>query len=211
MWPLIDGNLDMSNDEPTGRSAIQTALLLAGTSGLLFILVFLLLGVVTPGYDPTHGTISALEFTAVGPLQQINFIVFGLLMVCFAVGLRHELRRGRAAVLAPTFQLVSACAVIGDGIFIYEPLHLICDLIAFNATIVMLFLFAWRFWSDPRWNGWAAYSIFTAVLMMAFLTAFGIANTHGGPAGTFEKLATATRTAWSILLVWKLICGRRLA
>jgi hypothetical protein len=47
-------------------------------------------------------------------------------------------------------------------------------------------------------------------LMMAFLTAFGFANHLGGPAGAMEKLATSTRTLWSVVLTVKLLGGTRL-
>jgi hypothetical protein len=43
---------------------------------------------------------------------------------------------------------------------------------------------------------------------MAFLTAFGLAQHVGGPAGLFEKFASLTRTSWSVLLVQQLYAGR---
>lgn len=192
------------------RSKSQTALLAAGFGGVLFVLTFLVLGAMAPSYDALRETISALEFTPLGFAQRINFFVFGLMLMAFAVALRRELGAGRGAVLIPTFQFLSGIGVAGDAIFIHEPLHLVCDLVAFNSALMVLFLFAWRFSGDSRWKGWTAYSILTALLMMAFLTAFGVANHLGGPAGAFEKLASLTRTSWSVLLVGKLYSGRRL-
>ncbi len=194
------------------RSRTHTLLLASGgAAGLVFTAVFLVLGAVAPGYNGMRDTISSLELTSVGPGQQANFIVFGCLLAGFAAGLRMELKKGRGAMLIPLFQLLSACAVMGDGVFIHEPLHMVCDLVAFNATLVFLFLFAWRFWNDPRWKRWGAYSIATAVLMMGFLTAFGISNGRGGPAGAFEKVAVAVRTTWSVLLVARLLLAENLA
>jgi Protein of unknown function (DUF998) len=63
------------------RSKTQTALLAAGFGGVLFVLTFLALGAMAPGYDALRETISALEFTALGSAQRINFLVFGLLFV----------------------------------------------------------------------------------------------------------------------------------
>ena len=192
------------------RSKLQTALLAAGFGGVLFVVTFLVLGAIAPGYDTLRETISSLEFTGLGVAQRINFFVFGLLLMAFALALRRELGSGRGAVLIPTFQFLSGIGVAGDAIFIHEPLHLVCDLIVFNSALMVLFLFAWRFSGDTRWKGWTAYSILTALLMMAFLTAFGLANHFGGPAGAFEKLASLTRTSWSVLLVGKLYSGRSL-
>jgi Protein of unknown function (DUF998) len=165
------------------RSKAQTALLAAGFGGFLFVLTFLVLGRMVPAYDSLRDTISALEPTALGLAQRINFLVFGLMLMAFALALRRELGGGRGAVLIPTFQCLSGLGVAGAGIFIHEPLHLVSDLIAFNSALLVLFLFAWRFSGDRRWKGWTAYSILTALLMMAFLTAFGVANHFGGPAG----------------------------
>jgi len=201
----------MEQSASTPRSTTQTLLLASGFGGLLFIATFLVLGIAAHPYHPVQEAISALEFTSLGLAQRLNFAIFGLLLIAFAFALRTELRPGRGARLIPLFQFLSGVAVIGDGIFIHEPLHLICDLIAFNATLLVLFLFAWRFWPDPRWKHWASYSIATALLMIAFLTAFGLANhPGGGPAGAMEKLATATRSLWSALLTLKLLRGARL-
>jgi hypothetical protein len=192
------------------RSQTHRFLLAAGFGSLLFIVTYLILGALAPSYNSVRETISALEFTSLGVAQRINFFVFGLLLCAFAVGLRLELDHGRGARVIPLFQLLAGIGVIGDAFFIHDPLHLVCDLIAFNSALLVLFLSAWRFRHDLRWKGWEVYSIVTALLMMAFLTAFGFANHVGGPAGAMEKLATATRTLWSVLLTAKLLAGARL-
>jgi hypothetical protein len=85
----------------------------------------------------------------------------------------------------------------GDAIFIHEPLHMVRDLIAFNSALLVLFLFAWRVSGDNRWKGWTAYSIPTSLLMMAFLTAFGIANHLGDPAELLQNSRPArARLGW---------------
>jgi hypothetical protein len=192
------------------RSGPQLFLLATGFAGILFIAAFVTLGLLAPGYNSTHDAISALEFTTLSAAQRANFFVFGVLLCVFALGLRRELAGGRGAFLIPFFQAVGGIAVIGDAIFIFDPLHLTCDLVAFNSALLVLFLFAWRFRREPGWRGWTAYSIVTAFAMMAFLAAFGFANHLGGPAGLMEKLATCTRTLWSALFVTRLFAGKSL-
>jgi hypothetical protein len=102
--------------------------LAAGFSGVLFISAFVILGALAPGYDGLRDTISALELTKLSIAQRANFFIFGLLLCCFAFGLRRELLPSRGAFLIPLFQFLSALGVIGDAIFIYEPMHLVCDL-----------------------------------------------------------------------------------
>lgn len=188
----------------------RKALVATGFGGVLFITTFVVLGVLAPGYSSMHQTISELEFTTLSIGQRANFFVFGLLLIAFAVALKRELNGGRAGWLIPLFQCIAGVGVIGDAVFIHMPLHLAFDLIAFNAALVVLFLFAWRFRGDARWQGWVLYSILTALLMILFLTAFGFANHLGGPAGLLEKMATVVRTVWSVLLTARLLSGVRL-
>ncbi len=192
------------------RSALQKTLLAAGFSGVVFFSVFTILGALAPSYSFARNTISSLEFTPMSVAQRANFFIFGLLLWAFAAALRRELGHGRGALLIPLFQTFSGIGVIGDAIFIHDPLHLVCDLIAFNSALLVLFTFAWRFWGDRQWKGWSAYSFITAILMMALLAGFGAANHLGGPAGLLEKLAASTRTLWSALLAARLLGGARL-
>lgn len=193
------------------RPRTTTLMLLAGYGGILFIATYVVLGFFTPGYNSLHNAISALESTPSKLEQQINFFVFGALLCVFALGLRRELRPGFGAVLIPAIQFLDGLGVIGDAIFVRSAPHMACDLVAFNAALCVLFLFAWRFRRDPLWRGWTAYSILTALTMMALLFAFGMASHLGGPAGLMEKLATVVRTTWSALFVSKLLAGARLA
>lgn len=192
------------------RSSLHTLLLTAGFAGVLFILTFVVLGALAPNYSSVRETISSLEFTSLGTGQRINFFIFGLLLCAFGAGLRRELKRGRGALFIPFFQVFSGISVIGDAVFIHPPLHLVCDLIAFNSTLLVLFGFAWVFHQNPLWKSWTAFTIATALLMTALLTAFGFANHLGGPAGLMEKLATLVRTVWSVLFTGKLLLGSRL-
>jgi hypothetical protein len=126
--------MQMSEPMHAPRSTTQTLLITGGLGGVLFVVTFMVLGALARDYNPFRETISALEFTPFSMAQRINFLVFGLLLGAFAIGLRRELDHGRGARLIPAFQLLSGIGVIGDGLFIHEPLHLLFDLIAFNAT-----------------------------------------------------------------------------
>ena len=195
----------------TTRARATTLLLCGGFGGILFVVTFVVLGLITPGYSLLRDTISALELTPLGMAQQANFFVFGILICMFAVGLWREMQEGFGVVLIPVFQFLGGLGVIGDALFIHDGPHLACDLVAFNSSLCVLFLFAWRFRRDPRWSGWSTYSILTAVAMMALLFGFGMANHLGGPAGLLEKLAATVRTVWSALLVTRLLGGAMLA
>lgn len=196
----------------TELQARSIPLLLTGYGGLLFIAVFTTLGYVAHPYHALKDAISTLEVTQYGPVQQANFVLFGVLLCLFAWALRRELQSGWGALAIPLFQIVAGLGVIGDGFFLWPTaLHMVCALIAFNAALCVLFCFAWRVRHDIRWRGWATFSSLTAVATMAFLFCFGMMNNVGGPAGLMEKMATVVRTVWSVALVTRLLSGVSLA
>lgn len=198
----------MARSEPQSRSI---PLLFTGFGGLLFIAVFITLGCFAHPYHPLQDSISTLEVTQLGYFQQANFFVFGLLLCLFAWALRRELQSGWCAWAIPFFQVLSGVGVVGDGFFLWPTaLHTLFALLAFNAALCVLFLFAWRVRHDTRWRGWTSGSILCAVAMMTCLFCFGMMNHLGGPAGLMEKLATTVRTLWSVALASRLLSGASL-
>ena len=197
----------------SSRSVAQTLLLSCGIlASVLFTATYLIEGALHPGYDLMRQTISSLELVSNGWTQQVNFIVYGLLLGVFAVGIRKELFGGFGATVFPILQVLIALGLIISGIFVFEPLHTTGDYITFLSAVIGLFVIARRFAQERHWGiGWAVYSIGSALLMMGFLAAFGIALGHGGPAGLFERLAGLVRSIWTILFVGRLLIEARLS
>ena len=202
-----------SHPSTVSRSVAQILLLSCGIlASVVFTTTYLIEGALHPGYDLMRETISSLEVVSNGWTQQVNFIVFGLLISCFAVGIRKELAGGFGATVFPLLQVVVALGLIISGIFVAEPLHTIGDYISFLSLVIGFFVIARRFAQEPRWGiGWVVYSIGSAFLMMGFLAAFGTTLSHGGPAGLFERLAGLVRSIWTILFVGRLLMGIRLS
>jgi hypothetical membrane protein len=195
----------------TPRPLFHNILLSCGIAGsILFTVFYFIEASLVPGFSSTRQTISDLELVNNGWMQSANFIMMGILTCFFTVGLRLELRKGAMAVWLPFFQLLVALGVIASGIFIYNPLHTIASMVAFIPLIICFFLFARLFKGDPRWRGWAAYSIISAVLMMAFLYLFGMEKANGGPAGLYERLVVLVRSVWSLIFTIRLLKGVRL-
>jgi hypothetical protein len=122
---FIRGQATMTTDHggPKIRPRTTTVLLVAGCGGVLFIATYIVLGFLTPGYNSLHDTISALELTPFKLAQQINFLVFGVLLCLFALGLRREMQQGFGSVLIPLIQFLDGLAVIGDAVFIRPVPH----------------------------------------------------------------------------------------
>ena len=101
------------NTRVQSTPAIRTARVsaLAGISGpIAFSIAFTVQGLVRRGeYDPIAEPVSALEAGPNGWIQQVNFVVFGLLLLVFAVGLNR-------AIASPRLPTVSGVLLLLTGI-----------------------------------------------------------------------------------------------
>src|SRR5712692_3684073 len=104
------------------QSIVTTFLIACGAVGpLLFILVFLLEGATRPGYSVWRNYVSSLSLSDQGWMQIANFLVCGLLTLCFAVGLRQVLRQGKGSVWGPILLGVFSLGLIVAGLFVTDP------------------------------------------------------------------------------------------
>ena len=79
-----------------------TTLLACGAvAGPLFIVAFLIEGATRADYSPLRHPVSSLALGDAGWMQVVNFIVTGLLMLAYAVGLRRALRPGPGSTWGP--------------------------------------------------------------------------------------------------------------
>lgn len=199
-------HLDSQVSRSALQSVVQRLLLACGiVAPILFTATYSIEGALHPGYDLLRQPISNLELVTNGWVQSANFIIFGLLIVCFAFGLRKELVGGFGATWIPLLQGLVALGLIISGVFVHDPLHTSGNILSFSALVVSCFVFARRFAMDTRWHGWATYSIATGVFTLLFIIAFGVAQSHHGPAGLFERMAIITRSIWTILLAARLL------
>ena len=92
----------------------------------LFIAVFLIEGGISairpPGYNPLRHPVSTFAIGDFGWLQTANFLVTGLLLLGFAMGVRLVLRRHHGGIWAPVLIGLIAVGLIGAGVFTADPL-----------------------------------------------------------------------------------------
>jgi hypothetical protein len=193
---------------------------------VLFTATYLIAGARRPGYDAWRQPISALSLGPGGLVQVANFIVFGLFIAGFAVGLRVALAPGIGATWGPLLQGVVALSLIVAGIFVQDPghgyplgapsttpptihamIHLAATFVSLTAHMIWCFVMASRFARETHWRGWATYAIVTGILMLLFLNAFGQAMANNGPAGLFERLTIMVTSLLTILLAMRLLTG----
>ncbi|HEV2457000.1 MAG TPA: DUF998 domain-containing protein [Ktedonobacterales bacterium] len=186
-----------------------------GTAGtLLFPIIYLVEGATRPGYDPLRQTISSLSLGPGGWIQQLNFALCGVSVLWSAYVWRKILAGGVCATWYPIIRGVEGLGLIAIAIFTRDPLHTVFLVVIVDAMSLGLFVIARRFWRNPGWRGWVAFSVACGLWPMLLMPFFGVAlNTHGvlsGYAGLIERLATNADTVWSLVLVIRLWVHRSL-
>ena len=198
----------------------------AGT--LLFPITYLVAGAVRPGYDPWQQAISTLSLGPGGWLQRANFVMCGVSVVWLAFVFQKILREGSCAAWYPRVRAIEGVGLVMIGFFSTDPapgyppgtlrtvttvqgaIHLAFTILVVNMMALGLLIISRRFWKDPNFSGWTAFSIISGLLTFAFATAFGVSNaTHSGYPGLFERLATNTDTVWGAALLIPLWAEKR--
>jgi hypothetical protein len=86
-------------------------------------------------------------------------------------------------------------------------MHNLMSYVSLTVTVAEPIILARRFAHEPGWRPWSVAGVTAAVLMMAFLAAFGVLVARDGPAGIFEKLASLTPTLFGIVIVVRLLAS----
>jgi hypothetical membrane protein len=135
-------------------------------------------------YSPVKETVSALEAGPNGWVQQVNFVIFGLLTIAFAIGLRIGVRRTRPAVVGTALLTVSGVGLLLAAVFplredgagvTYDPGgHFVAGVMFFMTSAVGLIVMSRGLARDPRWANIASYTLVAGAVALAgfFLLGF---------------------------------------
>ena len=206
-------------------------LLAAGTAGgLVFTGVYLAEGATRAGYRALAQPISALSLGPGGWVQQLNFIIFGVLVCASAAGWRAALAPGRGAVVFPALRVAAGVGLVLDGLFAQDPsggyppgaragvptvhgqLHTLFAMITITALASGCFVLAARFAAEPGWRRWAVVALGAGVATISFIGAFGAAGGHDGLAGLWERAAGAATSVLTVAVLVRLaVLSRRAA
>lgn len=95
---------------------------------------------------------------------------------------------------------------------LHGQVHMLATYAAFLVRAAFGLVLAVRFAREPGWRPWAFLSAATSVVMIACIATFGAALGQGGPAGLFERMATAAPSIFTVLLAAQLLArGGRVA
>ncbi len=79
-----------------------------------------------------------------------------------------------------------------------------------TALALSCFVLARRFALEPRWRGWATYSVASGILILVFISIFGALTAQASSiAGLFERLMAGTAALLSLLVITRLLMFTR--
>lgn len=173
-----------------------------GIGAVLFTVTYLIEGFTRPGYDAWLQAIAALSLGPGGWVQQVNFVVFGILMLLSAVGWYRVLVPGRDAIWFPLLQGIGGLCLIGIGVVsVLTPLHTILAWALILSLALGCPALGAQLVRVRHWRGWAVYSYITGALILILWGAF-VQGASGNVAwlvpitGLTERLSAGSHALW---------------
>lgn len=198
----------------------RRALIACGAAaGPAFIGTFTVTGARRAGYVWRRHSVSSLACGPAGWIQQLNFIVAGLLYVAGAVGLAGGSKRAVGSRATPAFVAAAGIGLIGSGLYVTDPvsgypigssaqsttpsrtgqMHNACAVPIF-VGIPLAAAVAARSFRRSGDRPWTRYSVGTSVAMAATTVLFGAAfgqNDHlVARGGLIQRASIATGFGW---------------
>jgi hypothetical protein len=189
----------------------------------LFLGIALLAGATRPGYDPLRQYVSLLSLGPGGWVQQLNFVVTGILVAGFGFGIRRAEAGRPAGGWVARLIVGVGLALVASGVFVTDPaqgypagapaglptetswhagMHYLGALLVFVGLPTAMTLAARRA-PVPGARGWLVYSLVSAVAMLGlWLATFAFPGTPGTPAiaGLLQRLAVVAGVQWLFAL-----------
>lgn len=136
-------------------------------------------------YSPVAEPVSALEAGPNGWVQQVSFVVFGLLTIAFAVGMHRTVRPTPLGIVGPALLgasgigglLAAAFPLREDAAGVtYDPGgHVVAGVLFFLTSAIGLVVLSRRLSRDQRWRGLAGYTLGAGVVAAIGFVVMGTA------------------------------------
>jgi hypothetical protein len=208
----------------TGSAIRRLGIILAAcgvAAPLTFAAGTIIAGASYPGYSHSRQLISELATveSPVAVLQNVNFVVFGVLIIAFARGLHAAIAGADRSAWGPILFAFSGAANIVDAFLpcdrgceltsLTGSLHDWISMFAFLSALAGIYVLSRRLSADPQWGQvYARYSVFTAAgafVMLGVWLAIGAPSPAWLPR-IFTRVpsvnGTLQRIVVLIVLVW---------
>lgn len=173
----------------------------AGIAGpVIFAVLFLGQDLVRDGVDPIAEPVSALSTGSGGWIQQLGFVVLGVLTMAHAVGLHLGMAPSRRGAAGPVLLFAAGLAAVlaaafpidraADGTLDVPVGQIIAGMVFFLGTPVALLLLARRMRHDERWRSLARpLAVGAVALLVAAAARRGLTFPGAGPLEDYGGLA----------------------
>jgi len=220
IWPdAVAGSHTLLGSNPRAQSETDTNPRLYAYCGMIAPVFFGAMvyveGYLAQGYSQVSQPVSDLGayslYGSTATLQNINFWVFGVLVIVFAFGVGKDLpNMGKVPV---TLGLFGAMVFLA-GVFPDQPtpypggVHALVSIIAFISVIICQFL-AWQQFgrkavAGGNWSKYSTYSLVSGILSVGFLILFTASQSS-------PYLGIAQRLFLTIPWVWIEVVSLKLA
>jgi len=152
---------------------------LAGIAGpMIFLLIVFIIDFIQPGHNPIYETVSELVSGSYGWLQTVSFLIFGTLLMIFALRLYLATSRNKISIVASALLGLSGFFFLILGAFpvqtseaettLTQLIHNIAAGITGGSFIIGCFSFSLYFRTDPQWQRYWVYTAITAIACLFF-------------------------------------------
>lgn len=199
-----------------GKASVRGAGVGGVVAPILFTILYLVLGLITSGYNAYSQTIS--ELGQVGQpyaaFQDANFVLTGLLTIGFVVSLDASVARSLNSRIGSILLLAYPIAFIFVGTLIPlpSPLHVPVGSISFFATLVGVIITSWPMRKDALWHRIASFTLVTGVVSVVGFFFYGFLQSQsfaGAWLGLAQRLVLAPYFVWIEVLAIKLVSTPR--
>jgi hypothetical membrane protein len=178
---------------------------------ILFTLVVIVASLLRPGYSQTYNFVSDLGVGSNAIIQNINFVVFGILTIGLALGLLASLPTPRGILLKAgvVFVILFGLGVLLAGIFPEDygsgKWHTLVSSMAFVSVIVaqLLIGLGLRKGDKALWGSYRTYTLISGLLSLVLL--FVLQAAMGG-----EYQGLAQRAFLAMPWIWIEVTGIKL-
>jgi len=166
---------------------------LAGIVGpMIFLLVVFIIDFIQPGHNLIYETVSELVSGSYGWLQTVSFLIFGTLLMIFALRLYLATSRNKISIAASVFLGLSGFFFLILGAFpvqtnetetaLTQLIHNIAAGITGGSFIIGCISYALYFRADPQWQRYWVYTAITAITCLFFALLWALT-----PLGLYAK------------------------
>jgi hypothetical membrane protein len=171
---------------------------------ILFWLMVIIESILRPGYNQYYNYVSDLGVGPLAIIQNINFIIFGILTIGLAIGLRKGLpvQQSRSLKIGVWFVILFAIGVLLAGVFPESYLsaipHNYISATAFVAIIAAQLLI-WQGLKNKDHNIWgryATYSLISGLLSLILVILLKVAILYGFYPGLSQRAFLLVSWIW---------------